>query len=497
MRMHALHAGDRFMSEAVETPATETTEAPAEAAPADVKPVEAQGGQGANEDRQKDDSKLNALQRFAKEARERREARLSAKNDAIVGSDIKPEKPEPADAKDAKPDAKAKAEPAAKDAPERDEHGRFLPADGKPKADAKSEPEKPAKAGGEPKEAPAEKPEPKPSAAVEEAKDKLEAAGVEPPKQKAEETNKQYELRISKLLLEKKQRDAELLETKQRLEPRAKRAEELEARDARLKSAEIDEADFEAATGRTFEQFVKSLAKSEIKYKAKPQLAPEVSAELAEIRALNAEIRALKAELQADKQRILDERRAADEAKARAESEAHQKQAHESDAATCKTWLDEHAEKYPYLASLDDAHLQLRDCIYATARKSGGAYDPDEVAEAIETALQKRLGTIATSERAIMALLRDPKTRDLVSKQLGTVTQNATDKQPPTRNQGDQTAAAAKGPPTLTNKVTQEVPAPADRELTPEEERLAYHARMRAANKAREAALKSRLNPGS
>jgi hypothetical protein len=471
------------MSDAVEAPAP--IEAPATEAPAaDVKPVEAQGGQGVNEDAQKDDAKLNPLQRFAKQARERREARLSPKADAIVGSDIKPEKAEPT-TKDGKPD------PAAKDTPERGPDGKFLPAGGK--ADAKPEP---VKAAPEPKDAPAAKPDPKPPAAVEAAVDKLEAAGVKPPEQKAAETDKQYELRISKLLHEKKQRDAELLETRAKLEPRAKRADELEKLHERLRGNDIDEADFEAATGRTFESFVKGLAKNEVKYKPKPQLAPEVTAELAEIRAL-------KAELQADKQRILDARNAAEAAKAKEEAETHQRQAYEQDSGTCKKWLDEHAEKYPYLASLDDAHLQLRDGIYRAWRDEKGQFsgpepDPDEVADAIEKALQKRLGTIASSERAIMAMLRDPKTRDLVAKQLGTVTPNATDKQPPTRNQGDQKAAANQGgPPTLTNKVTQEVPAPVERELTPDEERLAYHARMRAANKAREAALKARLNPGS
>jgi hypothetical protein len=469
------------VSDAVEATATEApVEAPAEAAPSDVKPVDAQGGQGPNEDKQADDSKLNALQRFAKQAKEKREARFAVK-------DAPADKP----AGDAKPDEKAPKteakEAASKDegGPQRDEHGRFLPSADKPKTEAKES----AKAAAEPKEAPAPKPDPKPDAAVEVAKDKLEAAGVKPPEQKAAETDKQYELRISKLLLEKKQRDAELLETKQKLEPRAKRADELEKLHERLRGNEIDEADFEAATGRTFESFVKGLAKAEVKYKPKPQLAPEVTAELAEIRAL-------KAELQADKERIETAKREAAEAKAKAERETSTRQAHEADAATCKTWLDEHADKYPYLSSVKNAEQILRDGIYAEVRRSGGTYDPDEVAEGIEKALEERLGTIASSERAIIAMLRDPKTRDLVSKQLGTVTQTRQTSSPQRETKGDQTAAAA-GPPTLTNKVTQEVPAPAERELTPEEERLAYHARMRAANKAREAALKARLNPSS
>lgn len=481
------------MSEA-STEAPVATEAPpTEAAPVtDIKPVEAQGGQGVDEDRQKDDSKLNPLQRFAKEARARREGRLAARADGA-------EKP----AGDAKPDenagaaAKDTAEPAsAKETPQRGPDGKFLPSSDKPKAEAKQEP---AKAAAEPKEAPPSKDEPKPSAAVEEAKDKLEAAGVEPPKQKAEETNKQYELRISKLLIEKKQRDAELLEARKERESLAAEkkqlADEVESvkkLHERLRGNDIDEADFEAATGRTFENFVKGLAKSEVKYKPKPQLAPEVVAELNEIRAL-------KAELQAEKQRREDAAREAEEAKAKAEAEARTKQAYEADAATCKTWLDENGDKYPLLSSLEDAHLQLRDNIYAEARRRGGAYDPDEIASGIEKALEKRLGTISTNERAIIALLRDPKTRDLVSKQLGLdTTQTRQTSSPQRETKGDQKAAANQGgPPTLTNKVTQEVPAPVSRELSEDEQRAAYHARMRAANKAREAALKARLNPGS
>jgi hypothetical protein len=464
--------------------------APAVAAPESAPAgTEAEQGKAAEQATEPADDGLNTFQRMAKQARERKEARwksIQAQKAAPAkgpGDDEEDETPAAAKAVDDKGESKSKPKAADKPGePERDEHGRFVSADGKPKAKADDKP------AAEPK-----KPEAaaKDAEVVAEAKERAEEAGVKPPEQRQNETAKQYELRISQMIRKEKQLTAENAQLKEKHAEAERKNAENEAIRAALSGDEIDEEAFLKATGRTFEDFVRAIAKGKDGGGAKFKPRVELPAPLAE---LKTQMQKELDEIKAWKEEQAKQKREAEEAKAKAEREAHVANAKAEDLKACDAWLKAKVEegKYPYLSSLKDAGAKLRDEVYAQWPE--GAPEPDitEVADLLENTLTDRLGTIFTSERAILAALRDPNTRALVSKALGTPI--ATSSQPQTRNQGQPKAAQAEGPSTLSNKVPQESSVKVDRDPAEESEwvkqqrkeereRAEYHARMRPALK--------------
>lgn len=405
---------------------------------------------------------LNPVQRIARQKAMRKAAIFEAGQAARKAKDAPAPAEKPADVP---PPA------AAKDgAPERGPDGKFLPADGKPKAKEEQKPE------GD-------------SPVVEAAKEKAEDAGIKAPEQKESESDKQYALRISQLIRENKQAKAEALEHKAAREKAEAAAAKWGKTRERLSGKEIDEEAFLEATGRTFEQFVRAIAKGPdaedgAKFRPKANLPPE----LAELKAqMDSEL----AELRAHKEELAAAKKAKEESEAKAAKEVAEQEIRDKDAAGLKGWIEERVEKYPYLSSLKNGEQHLRDEIYARWPNFEGPHpDIGDVAEMLENTLTDRLGTIFSSERAIMAALRDPKTRDMVSRALGTAGAQkiATDTQPQTRNHGQPKAATAEGPPTLSNKVPQEssvaVSDPASesawvkQQRKEEEERRALHARL-------------------
>ncbi|HYC53628.1 MAG TPA: hypothetical protein VEL28_01645 [Candidatus Binatia bacterium] len=495
------------MSDAVDVSTNPAADAPQDLAPSSpedaTRPVEQAGGEvGVNEDKQKDEKKLNALQLFAKSAQERKAARLAGaqgEKDAGRGkAEAKPEKADkPADAKDAaRPKADAKD---ATEAPERDANGRFVPKD-KP-ADAKPD-EKAAAGKDKPKDAPADKgkEEPPPAAA------KPAEAKPEPPKEEPKpKADSAEQRRIAELLLEKKRWDAERLEHKRNsersaAETKAKldRLEQLEKLIERARGDELDDDVLEPLIGRGFVKLVKDVnagkEKGGIAYKARPQLPPELQPLAKTLEEKVSKFEAWERE-KAERERVERETRE------RTEREAKRKAADAADAEKCKSWLSDKSEKYPYLTALPDAATQFRDTLYAAMRNEKGELvgpepDPDDIAEMIEQSLTDKLGTIFSSEYALKRALRDPKTRELVSRLLNAASDAAQTQEPssPQRDsKGDQeTTGSGKGPPTLSSKVTQEAPVasePPDEFEDPDGYKAWWRANFRQGNRKRSAAM--------
>lgn len=379
--------------------------------------------------------------------------------------EAKPDKEEP---KDAKP--KAKDEPAS-DGPQRDDHGRFVAKEGGDKQPAKDEPAKPS----EPPPAAAkaqEKPEPpkdepKPPPAVKE------------PERKPEQDR--IAARLSSTLLELRDAKAQLLEASKA----SKRVEQLEGLLKRVQGAELDGEAFEEITGKSLDNLIRELAANKLKYKPKTPLAPEV--------------RELRDRLRAMEERDAERDRKAQEAEQERQREVQRAKGEEirgRELASVKAWLKEVEDKFPYLTSHDDAHEQVLTGFYELWRSRGGKPehkpDPEEVAELIEGNYSRRHISTATNKRAMMSLLKDPKVRDLAIEILGLKaqandTQTRQSESSPQRDKGNQ-SAPGEGPRTLSNKVSQDVPAYVQKDLDAEEERKALHERVRAWNRAREAA---------
>lgn len=375
--------------------------------------------------------------------------------------DVKPEKAEAKDAKDAKP--KAKDEPEAS-GPERDEHGRFVARDGGEKAPSKDDkptPSEPPPAAAKAAEKPPEtKEEPKPPPGIKEQERKPEQERIA--------------ARLSSTLLELRDAKAQLLEAGKA----AKRVEQLEGLLKRVQGQELDGEAFEEITGKSLDNLIRSLAKNELKYKPKTPLAPEV--------------RELRDRLKAMEERDAERERARQESEARARGE----EIRNKELTSVKTWLNEVADKFPYLTAHEDAHEQVLTGFYELWRSRGGTPatrpDPEEVAELIEGGYSRRHSSTVTNKRAMMTLLKDPKARDLAIEVLGLKTQ-ANDTQtrqsepsPQRETKGNQ-SATEEGPRTLSNKVSQDVPALVQKTMDADEERKALHERFRSWARAREA----------
>ena len=400
----------------------------------------------------------------AKDAKPEPKGEAKTDDKPAAGKDEKRDaKPEKAEAKDAKPKAKEKPASAG---PERDEHGRFVAKDGGEKAPAKDDkptPSEPPPAAAKAAEKPPEaepKEEPKPPPAVKEQERKPE--------------QDRTAARLSATLLELRDAKAQLLEAGKA----SKRVEQLEGLLKRVQGQELDGEAFEEITGKPLDVLIKELAANKLKYKPKTPLAPEV--------------RELRDRLKAMEERDAERERAKQET----ERQARGAEIRKTELTSVKTWLGEVADKFPYLTAHEDAHEQVLDGFYALWRERGGKPqhkpDPEEVAELIEGGYSRRHASTATNKRAMMALLKDPKARDLAIEVLGLKTQ-ANDPQTrqtepsPQRDKGSQQSAPEEGPRTLTNKVSQDVPAYVQKQLDEEEERKALHERVRAWARAREA----------
>lgn len=448
------------MSDAAAAPATATAQpvAPAPEAKPEA-PKEHKGAEGTT---------LNRVKSLADSLRQRREGRIikapAAAEKPDAKADDKPEakakaEPEKREARDAKP------EPAKDSGPQRDEHGRFTSAEGGKDAD------KP-----KPKDTPAKDDEPPPAAAkgASEAKDKAEPPRAEtkpeqPPEKRQEPSQKGDSARLARTLVELRDARAEALQ----LRKEAARAKELDEKLKRAKGDELDDELFEELTGRSFEQMVKDLAANKVKFRAKSPLSPEM-------RAIKAEVDALKAERAAEQERTQRE-------EARKAGEAGRAK----EVALIKEWLPEVEDKFPYLTSFDDAADQVLDAFYAAwPRDNKGNFIPgrkpdvEEVAEQIEAYGSRRFSTAGGNKRAMVALLKDPKAKALAIEILGLQQPAATETTSPQRHDKGNQSAPAEGPRTLSNTVTQDVPALVKKTNTEEEERAALHARWRAAMRA-------------
>lgn len=490
------------MSDSVDVSSNPAADAPLDLAPSSPedgeRPVEQAGGEvGINEDKQKDEKKLNGLQLFRKAAEERKAARLAGaqiEKATPAKAEAKPEKAE-ADKGEAKPKADAKD---SVEGPERDANGRFVPKD---KLEAKDE--KAAAGKDKAKEAPAEKGKDEPPPAAAKPADAKPEPPKEEPKPKADSAEQR---RIAELLLEKKRWDSEKLEHKRNSEKSAAetkakldRLEQLEKLIERARGDELDDDVLEPLIGRGFVKLVKDVnagkEKGGIAYKARPQLPPE-------LQPLAKTLEEKVSKFEAWEREKADRERAEQEAKAKAERAAKKAAADAEDAEKCKSWLSDKSEKYPYLTALPDAASQFRDTLYAAMRDDKGELtgpepDPDDIAEMIEQSLTDKLGTIFSSEYALKRALRDPKTRDLVSRLLNAAASDAVETQetssPQRGSKGNQeTAGSGKGPPTLSSKVTQEAPVAAeapDEFEDPDGYRAWWRENFRRGNRNRNAAL--------
>lgn len=390
------------------------------------------------------------------------EAKPDAKSaDKPAGKDEKRDaKPDKSEAKEP---AKAKDEPAS-DGRERDEHGRFVAKDGDAKAPAKDEPPQPsepppaaAKAAEKP-EAPKDEPKPPPA--------------VKEPERKPEQDR--IAARLSSTLLELRDAKAQLLEASKA----SKRVEQLEGLLKRVQGQELDGEAFEEITGKSLDNLIRELAANKLKYKPKTPLAPEV--------------RELRDRLRAMEERDAERERARQEA----ETQARGAEIRGKELTSVKTWLAEVADKFPYLTAHEDAHEQVLDGFYQLWQSRGGKAqhkpDPEEVAELIESNYSRRHISTATNKRAMMALLKDPKVRDLAIEVLGLKPQandpqtRQTEPSPQRDTKGNQ-STPEEGPRTLSNKVSQDVPALVQKTQSEEEERKALHERFRSWARAREA----------
>ena len=363
----------------------------------------------------------------------------------------KDDEPKPAakEAKDAKPEAK---EPAKAEG--RDEHGRFLPKEGKePAAEPAAKPE--AKA--EPAEAPKveAKPEPKP----------------EPPKEDPEA--KRISERYARLLMETKRKDEELVSVRESSKAAIAKAERLEKLIARVKGADIDEAALRELTGRSFPDMVRDMRDGKAKYKPAAQLPPEV----AEVKT---ELEQLRDELRAEKQRVADAKKAEEERAARDKADAERKATIERETETVKGMLEELKERFPRTHAYKNSAGNLLDRFYRTwadaTRGEDGepTYDarkkPDfeELVSKFEDSLSEEVNGILSSEQVVRLALKDTKTRELVSKILAEQSAPSQPKTSPKRSESGSTANA-EGPRTLSNKATQEAPVDTAKPRTKEE----------------------------
>lgn len=371
----------------------------------------------------------------------------------------KAEKAEPA-----KEPAKAKEEPKPA-AGERDEHGRFLPKDGvvkpltpKPAAPKPADDDVPPAAASATEER------------IEEVTDKLADAGVKAPAQKAEETDKKYELRISRLLLDAKEKDQKLREAETKraaAEERAAKADAKEKLLERLRGDQLDEDALYQVTGKTWREFVTGVGEGRTKFTPRVNMPPEMKRVQDELTQTLARAK--------EREDALD--RAEREKSERAESEAREtrrKQVEETETATVRSFLDVHADTYPILSSYKNAPAKFLQTWYATwsdktiDAKTGkptfaqsAQPSMEEVAAIMEASLGGELDGIISSERALRTALKNPATRDLVQKLLAD-TQSQQPQSPQRENKGNQTASPD-GPRTLSKKVTQEVPVLSDR----------------------------------
>jgi hypothetical protein len=366
--------------------------------------------------------------------------RAKAEKAAEGKPESKPEGKEPAkEPKAEKPEASA----------ERGPDGKFLPKDPK-SGDNKSKAE-----AAKPPEPKADKADPAVEAKVEEVSQQLEEKDVKVPDQKAGETGKQYELRLSRLLLREKQLEQKLAAA----EEKSKKADDYEGLLSRIRGEEIDDAAFEKLTGKSLVQMVKDIAKGKeaggAAFKPKSQLPPEMQEALDEIRAFKKEQEEAKA------------------AKLKAEQETSHKEIRGRELSTVKNYLTGKADAFPYLSSLPNGDEILLDEFYATWKAKGNdaRYKPDieALAEKLENQASGHFGSVFSSEKAIEAALKNPAMRALIEKKIQAQAPAPAPAPEPEKKEP---------PKTLSSRVTQENPGLGkDRQLTAEEERQAMHAR--------------------
>jgi hypothetical protein len=395
----------------------------------------------------------------AKAADEAKQAKLASKPAS------KDEKPK-AEAKDAK-----KPEPAS----DRDESGRFLPKDGKPPA---------------PKPAPADDDSPPPAAAkaapagdaktdakIDATTEKLEDLGAKVPKQGEDETDKRYEARISRMLLDAKDKDVRLRQAEDRTkaaEERAKKVDDFEKLIARVRADELDEDALEQLTGKSWVDLIKGVASGERKFKAKTRLPPE-------LQRVQTELEQTLARAKEREDAIVREAKERKDAEEREATEARRADTRKNEVAHVRKFLEDNAENLPR-ASAAVGHLseKLLDRWYATwedacrdpktgAVKWDVSKQPElsEVATKFEALLSDELSSIFGSERALRSALADPKTRELVVRLVAESDSTSQSKQSPSSQQKGNQTADADGPRTLSKKVTQEA-VPTDRKASPD-----------------------------
>jgi hypothetical protein len=374
--------------------------------------------------------------------------------------------------KDEKPKAEAKDAKKLEPASERDESGRFLPKDGKPPA---------------PKPAPADDDSPPPAAAKAESTatekridakvEQLEDVAGKAPEQGASETDKKYEARISRMLLDAKEKDVRLRQAEERskaAEERAKKVDDFEKLIARVRADELDEDALEQLTGKSWVDLIKGVASGERKFKAKTRLPPE-------LQRVQTELEQTLARAKEREDAIVREAKERKDAEEREAIEARRADTRKNEVAHVRKFLEDNAENLPR-ASAAVGHLseKLLDRWYATwedacrdpktgAVKWDVSKQPElsEVATKFEALLSDELSSIFGSERALRSALADPKTRELVVRLVAESDSTSQSKQSPSSQQKGNQTADADGPRTLSKKVTQEA-VPTDRKASPD-----------------------------
>lgn len=441
-------------------------EKPAEEEKPQVKKVQQLRQLLANKRAQREANAVSAAEQRGTQTKAQREE--SAAKPKAKAED-KPEPKEPAKAKDEKPAS-----------PERDETGRFVGKDGpKPKPAEKETEELPPAA--------AKKPEPTAAEQRIEAKvEKLEDAGGKAPEQGANESDKRYEARITRLLLDAKEKDAKLREAETKrvaAEEKARKVDEHAKLLERVKGADIDEDAFEQLTGRNFEQLVKDIASGKAKYRPKVKLPPEMQRLQDELNQTLA-----KAKQREDAQ-AAKEREEAEERERVAADERETKN-REIETETCREWIEQNADTYPQLSGLKGSASKFLQRWYAAwedatrdpkTRRPTWAADKqptmESVAKSMEDSLSGEVSSILSSERSLKAALKDPQTRERVVQALK-ATEPSQQIQSPHREQKGNQTAASDGPRTLSKKVTQEVPVLSDRPPSADERRAAQLERL-------------------
>lgn len=319
-------------------------------------------------------------------------ANAAAEQPAVESkSEEKASEAKPSDAK-AKPASKEERKEAAKGSL-RDYLKKRAAEDAAELEDAPAPKAKPAEKQAERGEAKPNKPAPKSESAadkVEKLADKIEDAGGDAPDQKANESDKQYELRLARTLRDLRDAKAEALKARKDAETSSAELKKLQKLLDGGKANPLTVLDH---LGITYEDLTKGIVEERYKPAHKRfDVPPEI---LEKIERLEA----------ADKEREAE----------RVKSQAMAKRAADEDVV--KKYLADHADDYPLASSVAWAAKQVVDTTYEHDLDPAGAL---AALQDLEKSLADNVAGMLGSDKATKALLkREPKLAGLLKAALG------------------------------------------------------------------------------